>query len=640
MEQNETRQAAPAQQETSAQHASKAPGGQEKPQKPKKAKKPRKPWTAKRIIILAAVVLLAVFLVYSCVAAPVIAANAAMNQVSTLAVTQLTPKDITSTISATGTVESADKHYVYPAATGYTVMEVPVEVGDRVEAGDVLCILDDSAIQDQIETNELSLDQNVRAAEQQVKTVRDSYEAAIAAVKDGTNATLINAESQVTNAYNSYLSAVENYRQYQSNLSSASSDLAAARQKVQDIQAAIDSMSTPTPTPTALPSPSQDAGQGEQQVPVATPNPNQGSEGTDQGSGQDSVQNPAQGTPPATPVQSTPGQENAQPTPAAGQGETGLVTGSAPAASGASTSAADYAGMDLTALQTALAAAEQEQAAAQSAYDSLAGQGYSLSLAIDTAYNNYQTALKSLDAAIASVETSLQSSENQLDAAKITAESARDTRDLTLEHLNESLADTVVTAPASGTITAVYATVGGAGSGLLFVIEDTEDLIVNTSVRSYDIATVQEGMAVSIRSDATGDAAFDGVITAIAPASMKNAAGDTDSTNEVFETEVAVTSQDTGLRIGMSVRLNYILDSAEGVLAVPYDAIYTNAAGQSCVLGAQPREDGQYELVEIPVTTGIENDYEIAISGQGIEAGLYILNDPSSHAPGDVVILV
>src|SRR5699024_1660707 len=134
---------------------------------------------------------------------------------ASLGVTTLQEKDIQNTIGGTGTVESGQKHYVYPTTSGYSVMEIPVEVGDTVQAGDVLCILDDSALASQRESSELSLDQNVRAAEQQVKTVRDSYEAAVASVKDGTNSTLISAQSQVTNAYYSYLSAVDQYNQYQ-----------------------------------------------------------------------------------------------------------------------------------------------------------------------------------------------------------------------------------------------------------------------------------------------------------------------------------------------------------------------------------------------------------------------------------------
>ena len=613
--------------------------GKQRPQKPQKPKKPRKPWTVKRILVWVAVGVVGIFIAYSCVAAPILAANALKGQVSaSLGVTTLQEKDIQNTIGGTGTVESGQKHYVYPTTSGYSVMEIPVEVGDTVQAGDVLCILDDSALASQRESSELSLDQNVRAADQQVKTVRDSYEAAVASVKDGTNSTLISAQSQVTNAYYSYLSAVDQYNQYQDSLNRASAALSTAKQSLEAANGKV----------TAIQQAIQEKEQAEAGTDTTVPGGDVTTPGTD-------VTTPGTDvTTPGTDV-TNPGGDVTNPgadTHSAGAGDASALTeaamagGSAPAASAQSNSGGDR-DRTLAQLQAALPAAQAEQAAAQAAvneaqaaYNSASGQGYSLSLAVDSAYNGYVTALKSLDAAIASVETQLQSSENQLDSAKLSAQSARETRELTLEQMDESMEDLVITAPAAGTVTAVYATVGGPSTGLLFVIEDVEDLVVKTTIRSYDVGQVQEGMDVTIKSDATGDASFAGTVSFIAPASQKTATGETNTANEVFDAEVKVLSQDTGLRIGMSVRLNYVLEAETGVLAVPYDAVYTNASGQSCVMAARDQGNGKYLLEEIPVTTGVESDVEVAISGPGIQAGLQVLNDPAGRQAGEVVTLV
>ena len=584
------------------------------------------------------------------------AANALKGQVSaSLGVTTLQEKDIQNTIGGTGTVESGQKHYVYPTTSGYSVMEIPVEVGDTVQAGDVLCILDDSALASQRESSELSLDQNVRAADQQVKTVRDSYEAAVAAVKDGTNSTLISAQSQVTNAYYSYLSAVDQYNQYQDSLNRASAALSTAKQSLEAANNKV------TAIQQAIQETEQAAAGTDTTVPggdVTTPGTDVTTPGTDVTTpGGNTSTTPGTDTSGASgaDTSTTPGGDVTNPggeTQSAGAGdasaltEAAMASGSAPAASAQSNSGGDR-DMTLERLQAALPAAQAEQAAAQaaydqakSAYDSASGQGYSLSLAVDSAYNGYVTALKSLDAAIASVETQLQSSENQLDSAKLSAQSARETRELTLEQMDESMEDLVITAPAAGTVTAVYATVGGPSTGLLFVIEDVEDLVVKTTIRSYDVGQVQEGMDVTIKSDATGDASFAGTVSFIAPASQKTATGETNTANEVFDAEVKVLSQDTGLRIGMSVRLNYVLEAETGVLAVPYDAVYTNASGQSCVMAARDQGNGKYLLEEIPVTTGVESDVEVAISGPGIQRGLQVLNDPAGRQSGEVVTLV
>ncbi len=625
--------------------------GKQRPQKPQKPKKPRKPWTVKRILVWVAVGVVGIFIAYSCVAAPILAANALKGQVSaSLGVTTLQEKDIQNTIGGTGTVESGQKHYVYPTTSGYSVMEIPVEVGDTVQAGDVLCILDDSALASQRESSELSLDQNVRAADQQVKTVRDSYEAAVASVKDGTNSTLISAESQVTNAYYSYLSAVDQYNQYQDSLNSASTALSTAKQNLEEANEKVAAI--------------QQAIQEEEQAAAGTDPTDPGTDTSTNPGGDTTVPGGTDAsTTPGAGASTAPGAGTSVPgtgassasggdIQSAGAGDastadgTAMASGSAPAAS-AQSNGGGYRDMTLEELQAALPAAKAEQAAAQTAvneaqaaYNSASGQGYSLSLAVDSAYNGYVTALKSLDAAIASVETQLQSSENQLDSAKLTAQSARETRELTLEQMDESMEDLVITAPAAGTVTAVYATVGGPSTGLLFVIEDVEDLVVKTTIRSYDVGQVQEGMDVTIKSDATGDASFAGTVSFIAPASQKTATGETNTANEVFDAEVKVLSQDTGLRIGMSVRLNYVLEAETGVLAVPYDAVYTNASGQSCVMAARDQGNGKYLLEEIPVTTGVESDVEVAISGPGIQAGLQVLNDPAGRQAGEVVTLV
>ena len=50
--------------------------------------------------------------------------------------------DLEDSVSATGTVESAHSMTVY-STMAYTVQDVLVEVGDRVEKGQLLCKLDD-----------------------------------------------------------------------------------------------------------------------------------------------------------------------------------------------------------------------------------------------------------------------------------------------------------------------------------------------------------------------------------------------------------------------------------------------------------------------------------------------------------------
>ena len=99
--------------------------------------------------------------------------------------------DMEDSISATGTVESAESMMVY-STMAYTVQEVLVEVGDYVEEGQLLARLDGQNILD--------------------------YEQFKATLEDGLNSSILNAESAVTNAYNSYTSAVNTYERYKEGL--------------------------------------------------------------------------------------------------------------------------------------------------------------------------------------------------------------------------------------------------------------------------------------------------------------------------------------------------------------------------------------------------------------------------------------
>lgn len=286
----------------------------------------------------------------------------------------------------------------------------------------------------------------------------------------------------------------------------------------------------------------------------------------------------------------------------------------------------DYADAVDTAYESYLTAQTNLENAQADAQDALADYADNL----DIAYRKYQSALESLASTESSVQNQLQSYKDSLNSAYANANTGAS--EASLRQLRADLEGTEIAAPAAGTVTAVYAEVGSSGAGLLFVIEDVEDLVVATSVKDYDVASVSPGMAVAIQSDSTGDAVYAGAVTSIAPTANKNAAGATDTTGDIsFATDVAVTDRDTGLRIGMSVELDFVLEEAPDTLAVPYDAVYTNDQGQTCLLVLDEGEDGVLLLTETPVETGLETDLDVAVSGQGLSEGVRVVTDPSRY---------
>ena len=86
----------------------------------------------------------------------------------------------------------------------YTVSEVPVQVGDTVEAGDVICVLDSSQLQEQIEKAQSTLSDTIAQAQKSCDKAQSSFDT---------------ASDQAAQAEAAYNTALTNFRQAQSTVS-------------------------------------------------------------------------------------------------------------------------------------------------------------------------------------------------------------------------------------------------------------------------------------------------------------------------------------------------------------------------------------------------------------------------------------
>ena len=148
---------------------------------------------------------------------PRLGAGGGENTVSPLDVMTLSSTDLRRTVSATGTVESAQSVLVY-STQSYAVQEVLVEVGDYVEAGQLMAKLDDGVILDQIESQEAALSASNSASSAAIAAAEHNYEQYKAALDAGLNSSILNAESSVSNAYDNYVSAYNTYERYRADL--------------------------------------------------------------------------------------------------------------------------------------------------------------------------------------------------------------------------------------------------------------------------------------------------------------------------------------------------------------------------------------------------------------------------------------
>jgi RND family efflux transporter MFP subunit len=243
-----------------------------------------------------------------------------------------------------------------------------------------------------------------------------------------------------------------------------------------------------------------------------------------------------------------------------------------------------------------------------------------------------------LEATQESIRQELEKYESNIAAARSSTDFTSET--LSLEELEKDLADCEITAPVGGVVTAVYVTEGASPGGLMFVIEDTDNLKVLTRVMEYDIADVKLGNPVEIKSDATGETVYRGSLSVIAPTSVKNAQGDSDTAADAeFEAEVSVSGK-TDLKIGMKTRMNIIYEQKRNVFAVPYDAITENENGEQIVYVARTDETGTAIATPVVVTVGMETDFNTEITSSELTEGDVIITTIDGSTPGMPVTIL
>ncbi len=623
--------------------------------------------------------------------------------------------DLQNTVSLTGVVESETDRKVY-STLSYLVESVNVQVGDVVQAGDVLAQLDTEQLEMDIAQQQAAVDASNNQSAHQIEVNRKAYENAKENYENGLDSNAISAESGVNQAESSLTQAEygvdsaqlqvdaaeaavrdarENYYitrdQLNGNVDSAREALDDAEDALAEAEAAyneavasVDSQIAAAQADFAkieqdyqLQKQTYDNIQDQLAKNVTEANTElsnankalddankaleeyDGEDEAEQAELELAVENAQKQVDQATANLTEAQQDQLREKEAFQSIESTYLQAKANLATTTSSiySQASAAQSGVASAQTGVASAEAQLDAAKDArsgstltqleqgIDSARRSVDSAELQEDIAKAQQSAAQQSADTAKQQQAATENSIAQQIDTLKdnligsqIAAQSTK-SQEIAIQSLQDTLADATITAPVSGVVTAVYAEEGQPGNGLLFVIEDTDALKITTNIREYDVGNIEVGMPVVIRSDATGDKEISGTVTYIAPAANKTENGNTltadDSTVE-FEAEVQVNDADSGLRIGMNTRLTVLLEERSDVYGVPYDSVVEKADGSEVVYAVEPssEKEGSYVVTEVPVTTGLETDFYIEVSGDGITDGLSIVSDPQSVAPG------
>lgn len=568
--------------------------------------------------------------------------------------------DMSNTVSASGIVESRTFRSVSSPVSGYPVDTVCVEVGDRVQMGDVLCTLDTQSLQSEILQQQSILDNANISTEYQISDAEKAYNDAYTQINDGTYPGIYSAKTALTSAQNALERAQSRYEEQ---LSLAGSDkdsqLITAQNSLKSAQAELDYAYEDM----IKAEDEMNSGESIKTLKKAYEDAKKEYDSRYSSIKHETLEKARSAYENAVSTYKyvyagyTEGSvtslelQNAEDKVTAAKAELDSLTAKYDVDSTEDTyeDALDAYTDAQTSLRKQYEAAQRSYERAKTAYElaqsslEAVKSGNEISLngykeAVDDAQLAVDEALESYDLAVKNAELNLAQLKTAADKEKLL--SNNDSQVIALELLKDKLAKAVVTAPCDGTVTAVYTSEGAYTEGVLFIIEDTDNLKLTVSVKEYLVGELNEGAEVTVKCSALDDREFEGVISKIAPTAVKGADGKSSGTAE-YEAEVIIRgTKDSGLLIGMNAKLTAVTESVENVLAVSYDCVGEDEDGSEYVYEAVKNDDDTYTAKKIYVETGFESDAKVEITSDELYDGMLILQSADELTEGQLVSLL
>ena len=232
------------------------------------------------------------------------------------------------------------------------------------------------------------------------------------------------------------------------------------------------------------------------------------------------------------------------------------------------------------------------------------------------------------------VDNQVDNAQNSIDSAQISLNNAQ----TNLQNAQKKLDDYSVTAPISGTVVTKTAKAGdkieGGSTGTLCTIYDLSYLEMTMAIDELDIGQVAVGQSVRITADAVPDQTYSGTVTKV------SVAGTTSGGITTYPVTVRIDETD-GLRPGMNVDAEIVIESRDNVLAVPSGAVNRGdtvlvTADSPSAANALDREAPE-GYVYVQIGTGVDDDSYVEITS-GLQEGDTVAYLPTSSGSSNMMM--
>jgi HlyD family secretion protein len=234
----------------------------------------------------------------------------------------------------------------------------------------------------------------------------------------------------------------------------------------------------------------------------------------------------------------------------------------------------------------------------------------------------YENALKTRTSTLASLQATINQRQSELNIKLANANTAD--VDLAqadilqaegkLEGALAKLEDTIIRAPANGTITRVDTKIGelSQANKEVIVLQDVSNLYIESSINEANIANVKLDQPVRFTFDSMPDRQFDGTVVHIDPSAT------TDDGVVNYKIKSSIPNNDASIRVGMNANIVIVAGEKKGVLALPKEAVIV-VDGKNVVKSVINEKKNKFKDVE--VSTGFLGDGNLLEIVSGLSEG-------------------